>query len=148
MSDLRQECRGAGRLVFMREGEVREVWINSWGAACSQSGFIYACPKPVMTWHLLLHRRLRKVAVTCVFWHFKWLFFYYYVTIRCPFVLLILKTDFFKKTFLPTSCTIPAPQATTMPRIWTNTGSCNTLAPCDQSTWSSPTSSIERGCRR
>lgn len=51
----------------MREGEVREVWINSGGAACSQSGFIYACPKPVMTWHLLLHRRLRKVAVTCVF---------------------------------------------------------------------------------
>lgn len=29
MANLPQECSGAGRLVFMREGEVREVWINS-----------------------------------------------------------------------------------------------------------------------
>lgn len=44
-------------------------------------------------------------------------------------------------------CALLAPPATTMPQIWTNTGSCSTQAPWDPSTWSSPTSSIGRGCR-
>lgn len=148
MTNLRQECSGARRLVFMR-GEVREVWINNLGAACSQLAFIYACPKPVMTWHLLVHRSLWKVAVKCFFEiPNNFLFFLLLCNYQVNLCSVNPEDRFFFSTFLPTFCTVPARPATTMLQTWTNTGSCNTLAPCDRSTWSSPTSSIERGCRR
>lgn len=158
MTCVCQERSKARRLVSVwGEEMVGEVGKSSEGAGCSllrrflqQTELLFMRVKPRgQLWHLLLSSTVWKVADR---WHLKgdlltslqphqaqWMVVLLTLSVGCVFL------HVGGPLCLP--CALPAPPATTMPLTWTNTGSCSTQAPWDLSTWSSPTSSIARGCR-